>query len=89
MGNAAGGVHIAALGGLWQAAVLGFAGMQLGASARPTFTPHLPSAWTSMRFPLSIRGELLDVQIGAASSAGDVHGPRGVRVRAVREEESS
>ena len=29
MGNAAGGVHAAALGGLWQAAVFGFAGLRL------------------------------------------------------------
>jgi hypothetical protein len=28
MGNAAGGVHAGALGGLWQAAVLGFAGLR-------------------------------------------------------------
>ena len=29
MGNAAGGIHAAALGGLWQAAVFGFAGLRL------------------------------------------------------------
>ena len=29
MGNAAGGVHVGALGGLWQAAVLGFAGLRV------------------------------------------------------------
>ena len=44
-----GGVHIAALGGTWMTAVLGFAGLSL----RPNgiaLDPHLPSGWQSLCF---------------------------------------
>jgi kojibiose phosphorylase len=62
MGNAAGGVHIAALGSLWQAAVLGFAGLTL----RPDglgFDPHLPPAWRSLGFSVEWRGRLVRVRL--------------------------
>lgn len=60
MGNAAGGVHAAALGGLWQATVLGFAGMRLRTDGL-SFTPHLPAHWRRLRFPVSWRGRRLMV----------------------------
>lgn len=44
MGNAAGGVHAGALGGLWQAAVFGFAGLHLS-EHNPEYHPNLPLAW--------------------------------------------
>ncbi|BBA33246.1 HAD-superfamily hydrolase, subfamily IA, variant 3 family protein [Methylocaldum marinum] len=62
MGNAAGGVHAAALGGLWQAAVLGFGGLRLGADGL-SFTPHCPPAWKALRFRLVWRGTHLHVDI--------------------------
>jgi trehalose/maltose hydrolase-like predicted phosphorylase len=65
MGNAASGVHIATLGGLWQAAVFGFGGMS------PTATglrcdPHLPAAWRALRFPMEWRGRRLRIALGQA-----------------------
>jgi len=54
MGNAAGGVHAAALGGLWQAVVFGFAGLRFGPE-RPALDPHLPRTWRSLRFPIQWR----------------------------------
>ena len=58
--TAAGGVHIAALGGLWQALVLGFGGMTVdGEELR--FAPHVPGSWGSLRFRVHWRGELLEV----------------------------
>ena len=63
MGNAAGGVHIAALGGLWQVTVLGFAGMTI----RPdglAFAPRLPNAWQRLSFPVRWRGQELVVTLG-------------------------
>lgn len=59
MGNAAGGVHMAALGGLWQAAVFGMAGLSIG--ERPTLDPRLPPEWRSMRFGVHWRGERVEV----------------------------
>jgi kojibiose phosphorylase len=60
MGNAASGVHIAALGGLWQAAVLGFAGLETGPRG-PTLRPHLPPSWRWLSFPITWRGERHDL----------------------------
>ncbi len=58
MGNAAGGVHAAALGGLWQAAVFGFGGVAVrGESLR--VEPRVPPSWRALRFPLCFRGTRL------------------------------
>jgi trehalose/maltose hydrolase-like predicted phosphorylase len=62
MSNAALGVHIAALGGLWQAAVLGFGGLQLRADG-VRLDPHLPESWQALRFPLQWHGGVLRVSI--------------------------
>jgi kojibiose phosphorylase len=62
MGNASGGVHIASLGGLWQAIVFGFAGMSL-TEAGLVFMPFCPAGWRSIRFPLLWRGQKLRVHI--------------------------
>ena len=58
--TAAGGVHIATLGGIWQALVLGFGGMTV-AGGEPCFTPHVPASWGSLRFRVCWRGALLEV----------------------------
>src|SRR5690606_160962 len=55
MGNAAGGGHGAARGGLWQAAVFGFAGLRFGERG-PELEPHLPPGWRALRFPICWRG---------------------------------
>lgn len=60
MGNAAGGVHAAALGGLWQAVVLGFAGMTLEPEGL-RFAPRLPDEWQSLRFPVQWCGRQLHI----------------------------
>ncbi len=58
MGNAAGGVHVAALGGLWQASVLGLAGMQPQEEGL-TFDLHLPPNWCGLCFSVKWRGQTL------------------------------
>lgn len=58
MGNAAGGIHIGALGGLWQATVFGFAGVSL-MNDGIAFEPHLPQQWDTLSFPLQWRGRRL------------------------------
>jgi kojibiose phosphorylase len=55
MGNAAGGIHAAALGGLWQAAVFGFAGLRFTA-AGPEHHPSLPASWRSLSMRFLWRG---------------------------------
>jgi trehalose/maltose hydrolase-like predicted phosphorylase len=58
-----GGVHIAALGGIWMIAVLGFAGVAL----RPdglAIHPQLPAQWRSLAFCVQWRGRRLRIRIG-------------------------
>jgi trehalose/maltose hydrolase-like predicted phosphorylase len=58
--TAAGGVHIATLGGIWQALVLGFGGMAV-ADGRPRFTPNVPASWGRLRFRVQWRHAVLEV----------------------------
>jgi trehalose/maltose hydrolase-like predicted phosphorylase len=62
MGNAAGGVHIAALGGLWQAVVFGFAGVQLGENGL-VVNPRLPAHWKRLRVPIWWRNRRVQLDV--------------------------
>ena len=68
MGNAAGGVHAGALGALWQAAVLGFAGFHPRGD-RLEFDPRLPPYWKSLRCRLQWRGRSVLVSLRNGESA--------------------
>lgn len=61
-GGSAGGVRIAALGSLWQAAVLGFAGVRAGGDGL-SIDPHLPRQWRSMQFQVEWRRRHLALRI--------------------------
>jgi len=60
MGNAAGGVHVGALGGLWQAAVFGFAGLCF-TDEGPEHRPNLPQSWRSLSMRFQWRGRWHEV----------------------------
>ena len=60
--NAVGGIHVAAMGGLWQQVVMGFAGIRISA-ARIFVFPRLPAQWRRLAFPLLWRGRQLRFQI--------------------------
>jgi trehalose/maltose hydrolase-like predicted phosphorylase len=62
--GSAGGVHIGAMGGLWQAAVFGFAGLVLHGDT-PAFDPQLPPDWRSLQFKLQWRHRCFKVRIGS------------------------
>jgi len=55
-GNAADGIHGASAGGVWQAVVFGFGGIQLHDN-EPVANPHLPPGWTRLKFKLQWRGK--------------------------------
>ncbi|PSB32791.1 beta-phosphoglucomutase [Stenomitos frigidus] len=54
-GNTADGIHAASAGGVWQAVVFGFGGIQLKNSG-PVATPHLPPTWSRLQFKLHWHG---------------------------------
>ena len=60
--NSAGGIRIAGLGGLWQAVVHGFAGLQLSGGGI-SLDPRLPANWRSMSFSVQWHGRSVQVQI--------------------------
>ncbi len=62
--GSAGGVHIAALGGLWQAAVFGFGGVSLCSEALG-IDPHLPADWKSLGCCVHWRGRRVTIKIDA------------------------
>jgi trehalose/maltose hydrolase-like predicted phosphorylase len=57
-----GGVHIAALGGVWLTAVFGFAGVSLRSDS-VVIDPQLPVGWSSLGFGLQWRGRRLRIKI--------------------------
>lgn len=56
-GNVRDGIHAAASGGVWQAAVFGFAGVTLDTAGSLNIVPQLPSHWRKVSFRLWIGGE--------------------------------
>jgi alpha,alpha-trehalose phosphorylase len=63
-GNVHDGCHIASMGGTWMVTVYGFAGMRDYdgmLSFRPKYAPERQS---TMRFPLTYRGQMLEVEVG-------------------------
>jgi len=71
MGNAAAGLHMATMGGLWQAAVMGFCGvMRRGEALR--LDPQLPKDWKRVRLPLRFRGATLHLDMRARKDGVDV-----------------
>jgi trehalose/maltose hydrolase-like predicted phosphorylase len=70
--TAAGGVHIATLGGIWQALVFGFGGMTV-AGGEPRFTPQVPASWGSLRFRVRWRGTLLEVTATGSTTTIATH----------------
>ncbi|HEY1135713.1 MAG TPA: glycosyl hydrolase family 65 protein [Nocardioides sp.] len=61
-GNTVDGLHVASMGGVWQALVGGFAGMR-DHGGRLSFDPRLPVDWPSLSFPLRWQGVTGDVTV--------------------------
>jgi trehalose/maltose hydrolase-like predicted phosphorylase len=85
----AGGIHIAALGGIWQMAVFGFAGVAL-LDDGIAVDPQLPVSWNSLRFPMQWRGRHLNIKIDQVERCLevtlDVGAPMGLFVNGERHE---
>jgi trehalose/maltose hydrolase-like predicted phosphorylase len=60
--NSAGGVRIAGLGGLWQAVILGFAGLDLLGETLG-IEPKLPPQWRSLSFRVCWKGRSVAIRV--------------------------
>lgn len=64
---AARGIHIGAMGGLWQAAIMGFSGLSVGPEGL-SVSPRLPAAWRRIRFAARWHGRRQDFDIALSPS---------------------
>jgi trehalose/maltose hydrolase-like predicted phosphorylase len=60
--NAGDGIHAASAGGLWQAIVFGFAGLNFK-EGQPVINPRLPEQWDSLSFSIQYRNTQYSVEI--------------------------
>jgi kojibiose phosphorylase len=73
-GNTEDGIHAASAGGVWQAVIFGFGGIQLTENG-PVATPHLPPNWTRLKFKLNWRGTWHHFNLSpSVVSATDIRG---------------
>ncbi|MCC5613738.1 beta-phosphoglucomutase [Nostoc sp. CHAB 5836] len=76
-GNTSDGIHGASAGGIWQAVIFGFGGIQITENG-PVANPHLPPGWTRLKFKLHWQGLWHDFDLhrglgmghGGASAVG-------------------
>ena len=71
MGNASSGLHMATMGGIWQAVVKGFAGLRRWHETL-VLDPHLPDGWSRVAFPVRFRGARLHVEVEHQRAIVDV-----------------
>jgi trehalose/maltose hydrolase-like predicted phosphorylase len=62
-GTTAGGLHLATMGGVWQALAFGFAGLR-PRRGRLVVDPQLPPAWDGLRLRVRFHGSRVRVRIG-------------------------
>ncbi len=67
-GNVNDGCHIASMGGTWMVFTFGFAGMK-GNGGRLSFNPNLPTHVEKLKFPITYRGSIIEVEIGRKNIA--------------------
>ena len=67
-GNVRDGCHIASMGGTWMVLAYGFGGLRDHDGVLSFRPRHPPDGHGSLRFPLTYRGQVLDVEIGAGEA---------------------
>jgi trehalose/maltose hydrolase-like predicted phosphorylase len=72
-GTTAGGLHIATMGGVWQALAFGFAGIRPNRD-RLLIAPRLPSQWQVLEIPICFRGTRACVRINRDGAFVDAEG---------------
>jgi beta-phosphoglucomutase len=83
-GNAGEGIHAATAGGLWQAAVFGFGGLEITPDG-PSAVPHLLPGWKRIKFRIWFHGERYEFDL----QGGEPVPAPGLRSLPVRQEGQS
>jgi trehalose/maltose hydrolase-like predicted phosphorylase len=61
-GTTAGGLHLATMGGVWQALAFGFLGLRTAAGGALAIRPSLPEAWNALGLKLRFGGQPVGVR---------------------------
>jgi trehalose/maltose hydrolase-like predicted phosphorylase len=80
-GTTAGGLHLATMGGLWQALAYGFCGLRPGGDILHV-DPRLPSEWSALSMNLVFRGEPVGIRAEHDRVVIDCAAPLTVRIGA-------
>ena len=80
-GTSGAGLHLATMGGLWQALAYGFLGMRV-AGGTLTVAPHLPAEWSALAMRFDLAGAALEVRAGRGGVRVACDRPVRVRVGA-------
>jgi trehalose/maltose hydrolase-like predicted phosphorylase len=78
--NTAGGVRIASHGALWQAVILGFAGLDLKGDTLG-IDPRLPAQWRGLSFRVSWRGRSVAIRIAGDTVQATLVEGEGMEIR--------
>jgi trehalose/maltose hydrolase-like predicted phosphorylase len=78
--NSAGGIRIAGLGGLWQAIILGFAGLD-PKSDMLGIDPRLPPHWRSLSFRVCWMGRSVAIRIAGKTAQATLVDGEGMEIR--------
>ena len=70
-GNTSDGIHGASAGGIWQAVIFGFGGIQLTENG-PVANSHLPDGWTRLKFKLHWQGFWHDFDLRKGQVTQDI-----------------
>jgi kojibiose phosphorylase len=62
-GNVRDGIHAAACGGVFQAVLFGFCGLQLTAEGPKLVEPRLPEHWRRVKFNVNYRGKTYTFEV--------------------------
>jgi trehalose/maltose hydrolase-like predicted phosphorylase len=79
-GTTAGGLHLATMGGVWQALAFGFAGLRPRGDTLE-LDPQLPESWNALALRLRFRGSRVGVRIEHGAVAVDSDPPVSVSLR--------
>ncbi len=79
-GTTAGGLHLATMGGVWQALAFGFAGVR-PRGERLELDPRLPDEWQALELRLSFRGSSVRVRIAHDGVTADADPPIPIDIR--------
>jgi trehalose/maltose hydrolase-like predicted phosphorylase len=78
-GTTASGLHLAAMGSVWQALAYGFGGIRPHGRVLQ-MDPRLPSSWSALQIPVLFRGRQIRVRVEQAEATIEADGPAEIEI---------